>query len=32
MTDEEFYRQLEQAAEEYIAAEELRNGGNEAAT
>ena len=32
MTDEEFYRQLEQAAEEYIAAEELRNSGKEAAT
>lgn len=32
MTDEEFYRQLEQAAEEYLAAEELRSGGKEAAT
>lgn len=30
MTDEEFYRQLEQAADEYLAAEELRNGGKEA--
>lgn len=32
MTDEEFYRQLEQAAEDYLTVEELRNSGKGANT
>ena len=32
MTDEEFYKQLDQAAEDYLAAEELRNSGKGANT
>ena len=32
MTDEEFYRQLEQAAKDYLTAEELRNSGKGANT